>query len=63
VEGEAQELGYTVILANAYRSKERTTKYLNVFREKRVDGIIFTGGGVIKDAVEEKFFEHTLYPR
>lgn len=59
VEDEAQELGYTVILANAYRSRERTTKYLNVFREKRVDGIIFTGGGVVKDAVEEKFFEHT----
>ncbi|MGI6451053.1 MAG: LacI family DNA-binding transcriptional regulator [Desulfitobacteriia bacterium] len=59
VEDEAQELGYTVILANAYRSKERTTKYLNVFREKRVDGIIFTGGGVVKDAVEEKFFEQT----
>ncbi|HHV64824.1 MAG TPA: LacI family transcriptional regulator [Peptococcaceae bacterium] len=59
VEDEAQELGYTVILANVYRSKERTAKYLNVFREKRVDGIIFTGGGVVKDAVEEKFFEQT----
>ncbi|NLI91719.1 MAG: LacI family transcriptional regulator [Peptococcaceae bacterium] len=59
VEDSAQALGYTVILANAYRSRERTTKYLNVFREKRVDGIIFTGGGVVKDAVEEKFFEHT----
>jgi LacI family transcriptional regulator len=59
VEDSAQELGYTVILANAYRSRERTTNYLNVFREKRVDGIIFTGGGVVKDAVEEKFFEST----
>ncbi len=59
VEDSAQELGYTVILANAYRSRDRTTKYLNVFREKRVDGIIFTGGGVVKDAVEENFFEHT----
>lgn len=59
VEDGAQELGYTVILANAYRSRERTTRYLNVLREKRVDGIIFTGGGVVKDAVEEKFFEHT----
>lgn len=57
VEDGAQELGYTVILANAYRSRERTTKYLNVLREKRVDGIIFTGGGVVKDAVEERFFE------
>lgn len=59
VEDAAQELGYTVVLANVYRSRERTTKYLNVLREKRVDGIIFTGGGVVKDAVEEKFFERT----
>ena len=57
VEDAAQELGYTVILANAYRSRERTTNYLNVFREKRVDGIIFTGGGAVKDATEENFFE------
>lgn len=57
VEDAAQELGYTVILANAYRSRERTTKYLKVFREKRVDGIIFTGGGAVKDAAEENFFE------
>lgn len=57
VEDAAQELGYTVILANAYRSRERTTKYLNVLREKRVDGIIFTGGGAVKDAAEDNFFE------
>lgn len=57
VEDAAQELGYTVILANAYRSRERTTKYLNVLREKRVDGIIFTGGGAVKDAAEDKFFD------
>jgi len=59
VEDCAQGLGYTVVLANANRSKERTTKYLNVFREKRLDGIIFTGGGVVKNAVEEKFFDST----
>lgn len=58
VEDSAQDLGYTVIIANVYRSRERTLKYLNVLREKRVDGIIFTGGGVVKDAVEEKFFDH-----
>jgi len=59
VEDSAQALGYTVILANAYRSRDRTTKYLNVLREKRVDGIIFTGGGFVKDAVEDKFFDRT----
>lgn len=57
VEDAAQELGYTVILANVYRSRERTHKYLNVFREKRVDGIIFTGGGIVKDAAKNNFFE------
>lgn len=57
VEDAAQELEYTVILANVYRSKERTIKYLNVFREKRVDGIIFTGGGVVKNAAQDNFFE------
>lgn len=59
VEDAAQELGYTVILANAYRSRERTTKYLNVLREKRVDGIIFTGGGAVKDAAKDKFFDRS----
>ena len=59
VEDEAQAQGYTIILANTYRSKEKITKYLNVFREKRVDGIIFTGGGVARDAADENFFEQS----
>jgi len=59
VEDEAQAQGYTIILANAYRSREKTVKYLNVFREKRVDGIIFTGGGIVRDASEDKFFEQS----
>lgn len=57
VEDAAQELDYTVILANVHRSKQRTTHYLNVLREKRVDGIIFAGGGVVRDAGSDEFFE------
>lgn len=57
VEDVAHDLGYTIILCNAERSKERTQKYLRVLRENRVDGIIFTGGGVVQDAQQGNFFE------
>ncbi|MDA8229223.1 MAG: LacI family DNA-binding transcriptional regulator [Desulfitobacterium hafniense] len=57
VEDVARELGYTVILCNADRSRERTQQYLRVLREKRVDGIIFTGGGAVEDAVQGDFLE------
>ncbi|MHB1653546.1 MAG: LacI family DNA-binding transcriptional regulator [Desulfitobacteriaceae bacterium] len=57
VEDLAHELGYTLILCNADRSRERTQEYLRVLREKRVDGIIFTGGGIAQDAQQGNFFE------
>src|SRR5680860_81120 len=57
VEDLAHDLGYTVILGNADRSRERTQQYLRVLREKRVDGIIFTGGGIVEDATQGDFFE------
>ncbi|MGE5576821.1 MAG: LacI family DNA-binding transcriptional regulator [Syntrophothermus sp.] len=57
VEDVAQDVGYTVILCNTDRSKERTQRYLRVLREKRVDGIVFTGGGVVEEANRERFFE------
>jgi LacI family transcriptional regulator len=57
VEDVAHDLGYTVILGNADRSRERTQQYLKVLREKRVDGIIFTGGGIVEDANQGDFFE------
>lgn len=57
VEDIAHEFGYTIILGNADRSRERTQKYLRVLREKRVDGIIFTGGGIVQDAQQGNFFE------
>lgn len=57
VEDVAHEKGYTVILCNTDRSRERTKEYLRVLREKRVDGVIFTGGGAVEDASREHFFE------
>ncbi|HBT46822.1 MAG TPA: LacI family transcriptional regulator [Peptococcaceae bacterium] len=56
IEDVAHEEGYTIILCNTDRSRERTSKYLRVLREKRVDGIIFTGGGVVEDASHDRFF-------
>ncbi|MGI6284384.1 LacI family DNA-binding transcriptional regulator [Neomoorella humiferrea] len=58
VEDVAHEKGYTVILCNTDRSRERTKAYLRVLREKRVDGVIFTGGGAVEDASREHFFDH-----
>ena len=45
VEDVANELGYTVIFCNTDRSADKARRYLQVLREKRVDGIIFAGGG------------------
>lgn len=56
IEDVAHEEGYTIILCNTDRSRERTLRYLRVLREKRVDGIIFTGGGVVEDASHDRFF-------
>ncbi|GFN21903.1 LacI family DNA-binding transcriptional regulator [Thermanaeromonas sp. C210] len=56
IEDVAHEEGYTIILCNTDRSRERTSRYLRVLREKRVDGIIFTGGGVVEDACRDRFF-------
>lgn len=57
VEDVAQKKGYTLILCNTDRSRERTLEYLRVLREKRVDGIIFTGGGAVEEAAQENFFD------
>lgn len=57
VEDVAQKKGYTLILCNTDRSRERTQEYLRVLREKRVDGIIFTGGGAVEEAAQENFFD------
>ncbi|MCG0277173.1 MAG: LacI family transcriptional regulator [Thermanaeromonas sp.] len=62
IEDVAHQEGYTVILCNTDRSRERTLKYLRVLREKRVDGVIFMGGGVVEDAREDHFFQKEDIP-
>ena len=38
--------GYSMILCNTGRDPHEEERYFNILKEKRVDGIIFTGGGV-----------------
>jgi LacI family transcriptional regulator len=40
----AEGLGYAVVLQNTDRTKKRIIKCIQVLREKRADGIIFSGG-------------------
>ncbi|NLI91943.1 MAG: LacI family transcriptional regulator [Peptococcaceae bacterium] len=60
VEDAAQKHGYTVVLANVYRSRQRTQNYLKIFREKRLDGVIICGGGIVKNAEQDNFFKENI---
>jgi LacI family transcriptional regulator len=42
----AQEAGYAVVFCNSDRKVDKETLCLDLLRDKRVDGIIFCGGGV-----------------
>jgi len=44
IQDVADEAGYAAILQNTDRKKDRIVKYIGIVREKRVDGIIFSGG-------------------
>ena len=46
VEDVAQHAGYSVIFCNTDRNIEKESRTLDLLRDKRVDGIIFCGGGV-----------------
>ncbi|MTH53451.1 LacI family DNA-binding transcriptional regulator [Bacillus mangrovi] len=41
IEGEARKRGYSVIVCNTDSNGVRTMEYLNLLREKQVDGILF----------------------
>jgi LacI family transcriptional regulator len=43
----ASRLGYTVILANTLRDAKRETEQIKVLMERRVDGLVFAGGGTV----------------
>lgn len=45
-ENEAREKGYTFFLCNTAGEYSRESEYLSIFREKRVEGIIFVGGRI-----------------
>jgi LacI family transcriptional regulator len=45
-ENEARELGYTIFLCNTLGDCQRESEYLNILREKRVDGVLFMGGRI-----------------
>lgn len=45
-ENMARDNGYTLFLCDTEGDYERETQYLNVLREKQVDGIIFIGGRI-----------------
>lgn len=44
IQDVAERLGYAVVLQNTDRTKNRIIKCIQVLREKRADGIIFSGG-------------------
>ena len=56
VENAAQKRGYSLFLANVQRSHTRTRQYFEIMREKRVDGMILVGGGIVRDADRENLF-------
>jgi len=46
IEKEARDKGYTFLLCDTLGSYERESQYLNILREKQVDGILFMGGRI-----------------
>src|SRR5690606_33396683 len=50
VEDVAREHGYMVVVCNTDRVPERERDYLAVLEDKRVDGVIFCGGGIGDEA-------------
>ncbi len=46
IEKEARDKGYTFLLCDTIGSYERESQYLNILREKQVDGILFMGGRI-----------------
>ena len=47
VDEVAYPLGYTVVLANTLRSAKREEEQIRVLIERRVDGLLFAGGGTV----------------
>ncbi|GGD08841.1 LacI family DNA-binding transcriptional regulator [Pontibacillus salipaludis] len=52
IEAKAHQHGNSVIVCNTAENREKTIKYLQVLREKRVDGLIF-----VSEEVTEEYYE------
>lgn len=46
IEQEARDKGYTFLLCDTLGKFDRETEYMNILREKQVDGILFMGGRI-----------------
>lgn len=51
--------GYSIIICITRRSWDKTKEYIQLLSEKRVDGVIFTGGGAVEDAKHNRFFQNS----
>lgn len=51
IQDAADRLGYAVVLQNTDRSQQRMIRSVYLFREKLVDGIIFSGGVMTADRI------------
>ncbi|MBM7097172.1 substrate-binding domain-containing protein [Bacillus sp. H-16] len=49
IEGAAKERGYSVVVCNTGTAGKRTIDYLQVLKEKRVEGIIYGSGELTED--------------
>lgn len=59
-EEEAQQSGHTFLLSNTIGDYAKESQYLNILREKRVDGIIFLGGRINLKHCEEHLVQELV---
>ncbi|MGG0934921.1 LacI family DNA-binding transcriptional regulator [Brevibacillus centrosporus] len=59
VEDRAQENGFSVVMCSTDHNIEKESKYIELLRQKRVDGFILASGfindEILKELIEEKF--------
>ena len=59
LEKNATANGYSIILGNSLNNLELESKYLDLFLEKQVDGIVMIGGRVNEKNLSKKIIEET----
>lgn len=60
VEKEASMLGYTVLLANSKSDYRLEGELLDLFTQKRVDGIVFMGGRIDTNLCDNKYHQELI---